>query len=64
MVALFIFIGILILVHGLALGAYLTIYKLKLQTILTRTVGTLVIGTAYSVLIALITTFVIIPPIS
>lgn len=63
MLALFIFLAVLIIAHGLAIGAYLTIYKMKAQTIVGRTAGTLIIGTAYSVVAATVTAIILLPPI-
>lgn len=64
MLALFIFLAVLILLHGLALGGYLSIYKIKFQSVVGKTVGTIAIGVPYALLLTFIAAVIIMPPIS
>jgi len=63
MLALFIFLAVLLLAHGLAVGAYLSLYKMKAKTVAGKSFGTLVIGGAYTLLITFAVAVLILPPI-
>lgn len=64
MLALFIFLAVLILLHSFAIGAYLSISKIKFQSVAGKAVGTIAIGVTCSLIITFIAAVIIMPPIS